>query len=353
MTTQFSPQGTWTALVTPFDAHGVLDAARYKRLVDFQVAEGITGLVACGTTGESPTLTWEEHDALVRTAVAGARGKGVVAGTGSNNTAEAIRGTRDARDEGASAALVVDCYYNGPSSAELRTEYYERILAAVPDLPIVPYIIPGRTGCAMAAADLAHLHLAAPDRVPAVKQATGDLDRMRLDRELATDTLAILSGDDDLTLTMMQDPLIRAAGVIAVTSNVAPRAMTEMVAAQARGDHRRAEQLAEQLAPLLKVVGVKVAGPRRLPNGRQVDVEDRYRNPLPIKTVMAGLGMIEGLCRPPLGRMSPSGVAVCRAAVQRVWETAPEVLRPIETAFDLKIEDRLSDDSVWAALAAT
>ncbi len=352
MTAPFDPRGTWTALVTPFDAHGVLDAARYKRLVDFQVTEGITGLVACGTTGESPTLTWEEHDALVRMTVAGAAGKGVIAGTGSNNTAEAIRGTRDARDEGASAALVVDCYYNGPSSAELRTEYYERILAAVPDLPIVPYVIPGRTGCALAAADLAHLHLAHPGRVPAVKQATGDIARMRLDRRLAGESLTILSGDDDSTLAIMQDPEIRAAGAIAVTSNVAPRTMTAMVAAQAAGDTAQATTIASQLAPLLELVGVQITSERELPDGQRATVVDRYRNPLPIKTVMAGLGMIDGLCRPPLGRMSAAGVACCRAAVRSVWEAAPEILRPIEDAFDVQIDERLGNDAVWAALAS-
>jgi len=351
MTVPFEPRGTWTALVTPFDAQGVLDAARYKRLVDFQIAEGITGLVACGTTGESPTLTWEEHDALVRTTVAGARGKGVVAGTGSNNTAEAIRGTRDARDEGASAALVVDCYYNGPSSSELREEYYERILSAVPNLPLVPYVIPGRTGCALDAGDLAHLHLSSPDRIPAVKQATGDLERMRLDRKLAGKSLAILSGDDDLTITMMRDPAIGASGCIAVTSNVAPRAMTEMVTAQTRGDEARASQLADQLSPLLKIVGVKITTPRRLPDGREVEVVDKYRNPLPIKTVMAGLGMIDGLCRPPLGRMSEAGVNVCRDAVRKVWEAAPEILRPVEEAFEVRIAERLASDEVWSALA--
>lgn len=352
MTAPFQPRGTWTALVTPFDAYGVLDVDRFKRLVEFQIAQGISGLVPCGTTGESPTLTWEEHDALVRTTTALVNGRlGVLAGTGSNNTAEAIRGTRDARDDGASAALLVDCYYNGPSSLELRTEYYERVISAVPDLPLVPYVIPGRSGCALAAADLAQLHLTFPDRVPAVKQATGDLVRMRLDRELAGDTLAILSGDDDLTLTMMTDPGIRAAGTISVMSNVVPQAVGGLVAAAASGDTRRAQTLAEELSPLLGLVNCKSSSTRRLPDGRDAAVEDRFRNPLPVKTMMAGLGMLDGTCRPPLGRMTAGAVTKIRNALREVFTRAPQHLLPLEAAFGIRVEARLADDATWLSLA--
>ncbi len=351
MTAPFQPRGAWTALVTPFDAYGVLDVGAFKRLVEFQRHEGVTGIVPCGTTGESPTLTWEEHDALVRTAVALVEGElGVLAGTGSNNTAEAIRGTRDARDDGASAALLVDCYYNGPSSLELRTEYYERVVAAVPDLPIVPYVIPGRTGCALAATDLAILHLSHPARVPAVKQATGDLARMRLDRELGGEGLAILSGDDDLTLAMMTDPAIRASGVISVISNLAPRAVSALTAAAAAGDTATASRLAEELAPLLGLVGCKITARRRLPDGREATVEDRFRNPLPIKTMMAGLGLLEGTCRAPLGRMTAPAVEKVRAAVRAVWARAPQHLAPLEAAFGVNVAARLADDAAWARL---
>ena len=353
MAAPFRPAGTWTALVTPFDARGVLDVARFKQLVEFQVAADVAGVVACGTTGESPTLTWEEHEALVRSAVAKANGQvGVIAGTGSNNTAEAIRGTRSARDEGADAALVVDCYYNGPSSSELRSEYYQRVLDAVPELPLVPYIIPGRTGCALSAADLADLHLRNPDRVPAVKQATGDLARMRQDRTLAGERLAILSGDDELTLTMMRDPEVRACGVICVMSNIAPRAVIALVDAAARGDEARSNELAGKLAPLFRLVTCRALNRRCLPNGREVEVEDRYRNPLSAKTIMAGLGMIDGTCRPPLGRMSTPAVKQCRDALRQVWENAPELLQPVAEAFDVDITKRLANDSIWSALTA-
>jgi len=242
MSGTFRPHGVWTALATPFSADQQVDYDSLRRLIEFQVYEGVDGVVPCGTTGESPTLSWREQDAVVEVAVRVVKGSvGVVAGAGSNNTEEAIRASAQAREAGATAVLLVDCYYNGPSSLELRTEYYERILEAVPEIPIVPYIIPGRTGCELAAADLAILHHHHPKRVPAVKQATGDLERMRLDRQLAGSSLRILSGDDDLTLAMMRDPRINASGVISVFSNIAPGAIAAMVRAQVASDNEEAE----------------------------------------------------------------------------------------------------------------
>ncbi len=348
MPREFEPRGVWPALATPFTDDGTLDLAAYEKLVRFCVAEGVTGVLPCGTTGESPTLSWEEHDTLVARAIEIVGDAcGVLAGTGSNNTQEAIRGTDDARRLGASAALLVDCYYNGPSSLELRTEYYERVLKAVPDIPIVPYIIPGRSGCALGAEDLAILHLTNPKRVPAVKQATGDLDRMRYDRELAGPSLAIMSGDDDLTLPMMNDPAIRASGVISVMANLVPRALADMVASRAKGDVGQAGRIASEVSPLLKIVGVRAHGTRRLPDGRELRVEDKFRNPVPLKTMMAGLGMIGSYCRRPLGPMPKAAVDVCRGALREVWETAPQHLRPIEAHYGVSIPARLADDSVW------
>ena len=347
-TKPFQPSGVWPALATPFTDDGKIDLDRYRRLIEFTVDQGVTGVLPCGTTGESPTLSWQEHEDLVGTAIDTVDGKvGVLAGTGSNNTQEAIRGTEDAHRRGAAAALLVDCYYNGPSSLELRTEYYERVLNAVPDIPLVPYVIPGRTGCALGAEDLAMLHLSAPDRVPAVKQATGDLDRMRRDRELAGPGLAIMSGDDDMTLPMMNDPAISASGVISVMGNLVPKALSDMVAARAAGDISRAGEIAAEIGPLLKCVGVKAHGVRELPGGRKLQVVDGFRNPLPLKTMMAALGMIGRYGRRPLGLMSQPAIDVVRGAVRAVWEAAPQHLRPIEAAFDVNIAERLEDDAVW------
>jgi 4-hydroxy-tetrahydrodipicolinate synthase len=321
-------------------------------LLEFQRDQGINGVVPCGTTGESPTLSWEEHGAAVAAAVRMMEGHaGVLAGAGSNNTAEAIDGTRDAWSRGASGVLLVDCYYNGPSSLELRTEYYQRVLDAVPDVQIVPYVIPGRTGCSLGSADLAILHQQAPDRVPAVKSATGDLEIMRRDRELAGPSLTVFSGDDELTMGMMRDPGILAAGGISVISNLAPAAMQEMCAAQRSGDTARAETLNRALTPLCELVGCKVQATRVLPNGMHVQVDDRFRNPGPVKTMMAGLGMVEPVVRAPLGLMSAPAVALCRAALQKVHRESAFVLEPIEAAFGVSIAQRLSDDAIWSALA--
>lgn len=351
MSTAFVRRGAYTALATPFLRDGSLDRAGWKKLVAFQADQGIDGIVPAGTTGESPTLSWEEHSQVLEDAVglAGSR-VSILAGTGSNSTHEAIEATADARRAGASAALVVDCYYNGPSSLELRTEYYERILDAVPDLPIVPYVIPPRTGCVLAAEDLALLHLRAPDRVPAVKEATGDLERMRRDRAVAGPSLAIFSGDDELTVPMMADSAIGACGVISVMSNIAPAAVAGLVRAQEAGDAARVESLTRSLAPLVALVTVFAPSTRTFPDGRTLEVVDKFRNPVGVKTLMMGLGMVGPVVRAPLGLMTAPAVAQCRAALRTVWKDSPELLRPIEGAFDVSIEARLADDELWSTL---
>ena len=352
MSGTFRPHGTWTALTTPFSTDRQVDYDSLRRLIEFQVQEGVDGVLPCGTTGESPTLSWQEQDAVIDATVRAVEGRtGVLAGAGSNNTQEAIRASTQAREAGATAVLLVDCYYNGPSSLELRTEYYERILENVPDIPVVPYVIPGRSGCALSAADLAILHLNNPKRVPAVKQATGDLERMRLDRQLAGPALSILSGDDELTLTMMRDEDIRACGVISVLSNIAPGAIGQMVRAQVSGDTEETQRLAHALAPALQLVTCSVTAVRTLPNGQSVEITDKFRNPVPVKTMMAGLGMIDSAKRPPLGRMSPTAVAQCREALREVHGADPGILGPIEEAFDVRIDQRLGDDAKWSALA--
>ncbi|MGB5703693.1 MAG: 4-hydroxy-tetrahydrodipicolinate synthase [Polyangiales bacterium] len=352
MSGTFRPHGLWTALVTPFSTDRQIDYDSLRRLIEFQIEEGVDGVLPCGTTGESPTLSWREHDAVIEAAVRAVEGRvGVLAGTGSNNTQEAIRGTTQAKEVGATAALLVDCYYNGPSSLELRTEYYERILEKVSDIPIMPYVIPGRSGCALSAADLAILHLNDPKRVPAVKQATGDLDRMRLDRKLAGTALSILSGDDELTLTMMRDPVIHASGVISVLSNIVPGAIGGMVRAQAADDTEETDRLSEALAPIIGLVTCTVTAVRTLPNGQSVEVTDKFRNPVPVKTMMAGLGMLSSAKRPPLGRMSATAVAQCREALREVHAADPGILGPLEEVFGVRIGQRLGDDGIWSALA--
>lgn len=345
-------EGTWTAIVTPLMQDYSVDWDGLRKNVEFQISQGITGIVPVGTTGESPTMNWEEHNRLIEEALSLCKDRcGVLAGTGSNSTAEALESTRHAVHAGAKAVLLVDCYYNGPSSQELRDEYYAVIAAEFPDTTVVPYVIPGRSGTALAAEDLAILSRKYPN-INTVKEATGDLDRMAKTRSLVGPDFSIMSGDDDITFKMMTDPAIRANGVISVASNIAPAAVKKMVDLAAAGDLEGARKAMDAVAPLLSIVTVKVDNPRVLPSGETVMVNDRYRNPLPVKTLMSALGMPAGPCRRPLGRMSMAGVEVLRAAVRKVWERNPEVLQPIGDFYGVDIGVRIQDDSVWASVAA-
>ena len=342
--------GAWTALITPFTPGGGIDWTEFERLVAFQIDQGITGLLPCGTTGESPSLDWDEHNAVIDRTIALREGRCfVLAGTGSNSTDEALRGSLHAIASGAEAVLLVDCYYNGPSTLELRCEYHGVIAAACPDALIVPYVIPGRTGCALAPEDLAILAEQFPN-VRSVKEATGDLERMARTRELCGDDFDIMSGDDNLTAQMMTDPAIRANGVISVVSNVVPGAVERMSRAFADGRTDEGRRLAKALDPLFDIVTVSVDN-LRVVRGQELEVRDKFRNPLAIKTLMQGLGMIADGCRRPLGRMTAAGVSVVRAAARTVWTQDPDILRPIEAAFGISVEKRLSDDGAWTALA--
>jgi 4-hydroxy-tetrahydrodipicolinate synthase len=265
----------------------------------------------------------------------------VMAGTGSNSTREALRGTKHAVEVGAQAALLVDCYYNGPSSLELRTEYYEVIARAFRKTLITPYVIPGRTGTKLEVEDLAILHRKYKN-VRAVKEATGDLDRMAKTRALLGEDFDILSGDDDKTYEMMVRPGIRANGVISVMSNIVPGPIDEMVKAIKNGDLERANRLKSILDPLFKLVTVNT-----IEAYEGFEVPAKFRNPLPIKTIMKGFGMPSGPCRPPLGKMTPKGIDVIRNTLKEVYERDKEVFRPIEEFYRVDIEERISNGRHW------
>lgn len=344
-------QGAWTALITPMNSDLSLDREGLEKNVEFQISQGITGILPVGTTGESPTLTWDEHNEIVERVLRQCKGKcGTIAGTGSNSTAEAVASTRHAVDAGAEAVLLVDCYYNGPSSQELRDEYYGTVASEFPQTTVVPYVIPGRSGTALTVEDLAILSKKRPN-VCAVKEATGDLERMAKTRSICGNNFSIMSGDDDITFKMMTRPDIRANGVISVTSNIVPGAVVKMAKLALEGDIDGATAMHNAIAPLLGVVTVKVDNERVMPSGEKVAVNDRYRNPLPYKTLMTGLGMPSGFCRKPLGRMSKIGVEKIRDAVKTVWEHNPEVLKPLGDFYGIDVAARLSDDSIWDSLA--
>ena len=334
-------EGCWTAMVTPFDRKGEIDFDGLEKNIQFQVEHG-ANLVPTGTTGESPTLDWREHDRVITRTVKLAKGKAfVIAGTGSNSTKEALRGTKHAIEVGAQGALLVDCYYNGPSSLELRTQYYEVIAKTFRRAFIVPYVIPGRTGTKLEVEDLAILHRKYKN-VRSVKEATGDLQRMAKTRTLLGEDFDILSGDDDKTYEMMTLNDIRASGVISVMSNIVPGPIGEMVKAISSGNMERANQLKDILDPLFKVVTVNT-----MESYEGFEVPAKFRNPLAIKTMMKGLGMPSGPCRPPLGKMTPKGVEVVRKALKEGYEKDKEVLRPIQEFYKINIEERIFNDRYW------
>jgi 4-hydroxy-tetrahydrodipicolinate synthase len=277
-------QGCITAIVTPFKESGAVDFDALESLVEEQIAAGVQGLVPCGTTGESPTLSHEEHREVVRRVVERARQRvAVVAGCGSNSTEEALSLTRFAAEVGADASLQVVPYYNKPTPEGLF-RHFEAIARATP-LPLVLYNIPGRTGVNMTPQTIARL--AKIETVVAVKEAAGSLDQVSEILDLCE--IDVFSGDDSLTLPMLA---VGAVGVISVASNVAPREVAALC------DHFRAGRWAEALAlhrrlfPLVKALFCETS-------------------PGPVKAALALMGRGNGLLRLPL-------VPPAEASIERV-----------------------------------
>jgi len=337
--------GCYTALVTPMTKIREVDYEGLRSLVEFQVKEGVKGILAVGTTGESPTLDWNEHNKVTERIHEYSGGKCLtIAGTGSNSTQEAMEGTAHAQHAGINCILLVDPYYNGPSSLEIRKEYVEPIAKQFPEVQVVPYVIPGRTGTQLLPQDIAILHQQYPN-VSTVKEATGDLENMRLTRKLCGTDFNILSGDDDKTYAMMTTPEIASTGVISVTSNIAPRAVQNMV--QCILDHQmeEANKLCAALQPLFAIVTVKTQ--EQTPFGA---VSCKARNPLAYKTLMNVLGMSSGPCRQPLGKMTRSGLEVVLSNARKVYENNPEILQPIEEFFSVNLQERLYNERFWQGL---
>ncbi len=336
--------GSYTALATPF-ADDAIDSEGLDRLIEFQISNGITGILAVGTTGESPVLTWDEHNAVVEAVSKKTKGRcRCIAGTGSNNTKEAIAATKHAARLGADAVLLVDPYYNGPSSLEIRKEYIGPVAAAFPDVQIIPYVIPGRTGTQLLPEDLALLHKEFKN-VQTVKEATGNIQNMKRTRECCGPDFCILSGDDGMTCEMMTDPSVKAAGVISVVSNVAPRAVAEMVNFFKAGNVTEGKKRVAALQPLFELVTIKTT--EKTPYG---DVVFRARNPLGIKTLMSLLGMPSGSCRQPLGKLTRNALDKVLAAARKVQAESPEILKPAAEFFRVDIEARLNTPSNWESL---
>jgi len=337
--------GCFTAIATPF-TDGAVDYEGLDKLTEFQIQNGITGIVAVGTTGESPVLSWDEHNKVIEAVARKTKDRCIcIAGTGSNSTAESLEATKHAAEVGADGVLLVDPYYNGPSSLEIRREYVAPIAAACPDIKIIPYIIPGRTGAQMLPEDLAILYKSYPN-VSCVKEATTDVNNMRRTRECCGDDYIILSGDDGMTYEMMIDPGIKAAGTISVTSNVAPKALSRMVQLLNDGNQPEAQTLMLKLQPLFSLVTVSTT--EKTPYG---NVVCRARNPAAYKAMMAILGMPSGGCRPPLGRLTQNGLNVVLEGLRQVNSSSPEILQPIAEFFNVDIGRRLEDPESWAGLS--
>lgn len=281
--------GCHTALVTPFTRTGAVDEPRLRALVEAQIAAGVDGLVPCGTTGESPTLTHEEHNHVIELVVKfAAKRCQVIAGTGSNSTDEAITLTRHAKDAGADASLQVAPYYNKPTQAGLLAHF--RAVAEQGGLPVILYNIPGRCGVDVANETTARLRRELPHLIVGLKEATGNVDRVSQLRALVDNDFVILSGDDSLTLPMMS---VGAQGVISVASNVVPREVTELTHAALEGDCARAGRMHAKLFPLFKDLFIET-------------------NPIPVKAALAMMGQIEETYRLPLVPMADHNKATLR-----------------------------------------
>ena len=285
--------GTYTAIVTPF-RHGVLDEPALERLIKAQIKGGVDGIVPVGTTGESPTLDYEEHVRVIELAVQFARGKvKVLAGTGGNSTSEAIYLTKAAEDEGADGSLQVAPYYNKPTQEGLFQHF--RAIAKETKLPIVLYSIPGRCGIEIGVETVKRL-AAAHKNIVGIKEAGGNADRVSQLRAALGPKFEILSGDDSLTLPFMS---VGAQGVVSVASNVIPREVSRMVSAFASGRIAEAQKLHAKLYPLFKDLFIET-------------------NPVPVKAALAMMGMVEEEYRLPLVPMSAKNKEVLRSTLKAV-----------------------------------
>lgn len=288
--------GTHTALVTPFTGHGhSVDADAFCALIDRQFEAGISGVVPVGTTGESPTLSHEEHIRVIELAVQHTAKRGlVIAGTGSNSTDEAITLTQSAEKAGADAALLVAPYYNKPSQEGLFQHY--KMIADATEIPLMLYSIPGRCGIAIEVETVARLAEACPT-IKAIKEAGGSAERVSQLRAALPAEFEILSGDDSLTLPFMS---VGACGVVSVASNLIPSVMSDLVKAMAEGRLADAQAIHGKYYPLFS-------------SFLKLDT-----NPVPIKTALGLVGHCSPDLRLPMVPMTEAKVAELRATIEEL-----------------------------------
>lgn len=284
--------GSITALVTPF-RNGQVDEAAFKGLIEFQIANGTNGIVPCGTTGESATLSYEEHNRVIELAIESAAKRiPVIAGTGSNSTAETITLTKHAEKAGADAALLITPYYNKPTQQGLYEHY--RTVAGEVGIPIILYNVPGRTGVNMLPETVARL--SEIKNIIGIKEATGSLQQVSDILEYSKKGFIVLSGDDFTTLPLLA---IGGHGVISVTSNVLPRMVSDMVRSFEAGKMEEARRLHYKLQPLHRAMFIET-------------------NPIPVKTALAMMGMIGEEMRLPLVAMTEANRAKLISALKEL-----------------------------------
>ncbi len=284
-------KGAFTAIVTPFK-NGQFDEAAYRELIEFQVKGGIHGIVPCGTTGESPTLSHAEHKRVVETCIDQVKKRVmVIAGSGSNNTAEAVELTQHAQQAGADAALMITPYYNKPTQEGLFQHY--KTVASQTKIPIVVYNVPGRTSLNLLPETMARL--AGIPHIVGLKDATGDLKQGCKTLELCGDKITVLSGDDFTTLPLL---CVGGKGVISVVSNAAPADMAGMCNAFFAGDLAQARALHYKMWPLTEAMFFET-------------------NPVPVKTALKLMGKITGEVRQPLCPMSGANEDKLRQVMQK------------------------------------
>ena len=285
--------GVYTALVTPC-SRGELDESALKKLIELQVKAGVDGIVPVGTTGESPTVDYDEHVRIVELAVRYAKGRcKIIAGTGANSTEEALFLTLSAEQAGADGSLQVCPYYNKPSQEGLYAHFSE--IANATKLPIILYSIPSRCGIEIAVPTVVRLATDCPNIV-CIKEAGGDVDRVSQLREVLPRKFTILSGDDSLTLPFMA---VGAQGVISVAANLIPRQLTKMVHAYLKGDQKGSLKLHDKYYPLFRNLFIET-------------------NPTPVKAALAMMGLVREEYRLPLVKMKPGNRRELRDTLKNV-----------------------------------
>lgn len=284
-------KGSFVALVTPFKQDYAVDFEAYGRLVDFHLEKGTQGIVPCGCTGEAATLKHEEQKECLRFVKERVAGRvPVVAGTGSNNTREAIELTQYAHEVGCDGALLITPYYNKPTP-EGQMAHYNAVAKAV-DIPIMLYNVPGRTGTRILPETIAELNKT--PNIVSIKEACGSCDQVS--QILGLCDIGVVSGDDSLTLPMMA---LGAQGVVSVGANVMPAEMAALCAAAAAGDFAKAREVHYKLLPLFKGLFFET-------------------NPMPVKATLAAMGLIENVLRLPLTPMTEGGFAKLKPILQQL-----------------------------------